>query len=163
MKIVAEIIKSKKLSGFRGVPGNKGGYWVQKLEDSFRDYFNVKHAVAMNSATACLHSACVACGQGEFIVPPLTFSASASCVLQGGSKVRFADIDETTFCIDTGRVISRISEDTKAIIAVDLCGHPAPFNTLRAVAHNSKLKIIEDASQAIGATYLNQKAGKRPR
>ena len=88
--MIEDIIKSGKLSGFRGCPeGQDGGYWVQSLEEAFREYFNVKHAISMNSATACLHSALIACGVGlgdDIIVSPYTFSSSASCVLRSANS-----------------------------------------------------------------------------
>lgn len=154
---IQSIIESGKLSSFRGCPeGQDGGYWVQALEAAFKEYFNVKYAVSMNSATSCLHSALIACGIGEgdeVIVSPYTFSSSASCTLMVKAKPIFCDIEDETFCID----VDKIEANPKAIIPVDLCGHPADYDKIR--AKFPKAKIIEDAAQAIGAKYKGKWCG----
>lgn len=149
---------TKKNSGF-SVREHDGGYWVQKLEESFKEYFKVKHAVAMNSATACLHSACVACGKGEFIVSPFTFSASVSCVIHANSQPVFADIEDTTYTISPDKILENINSDTRAIIPVHLHGHPALMDSIMALAKKFSLRVIEDATQAIGAEYHGKKVG----
>src|SRR3990167_7287229 len=108
--MISEIIKSCKLSGFRGTPdGQDGGYWVQKLEESFREYFNIKHAVSMNSATACLHAAMFAIFRNNELVAvtPYSFSSSASCVLMVRGDVMFTDIHEDTFCINHAKMFPK--------------------------------------------------------
>lgn len=153
VKRVAKVLRRGELSGFRGsLDGHYGGKHIQALEEAFCKYFNVEYAISMNSATACLHSALVACGVGlgdEVVVTPYSFSSSVSCVLMVGATPVFADIEEETFCIDIKKLnLSR----SKAIIPVHLCGHPAELP-------NSDIKIIEDTAQAIGATYKGQKLG----
>jgi len=149
---IINIIESGKLSGFRGTPeGHNGGYWVQALEEAFKEYFKVKHAISMNSATACLHSAVVAASYnaGKFLtyVTPYSFSSSVSCVLMAQCTPKFGDIDEDTFNllpIDRFFIIS---------IPVHLMGHPCDLDEFMANF------IIEDASQAIGAEYKSRKVG----
>jgi len=163
MKEIDKILDSKILSGFRGTPaGHLGGRYVQALESQFKAYFGVRYAISLNSATAALHAALVACGIGkgdEVIVTPYSFSSSASCVLMVGATPVFADIEEDTFCIDPIKVLQLITPRTKAIIPVHLCGHPADMRGITSVAAQYHLKIIEDAAQAIGATYKGRYVG----
>ena len=149
---VEEIIKSKRLSDFRGTPeGQSGGKYIRELEMAFRERFGIKHAVAMNSATSALHASLIACGVGrgdEVIVSSFSFASSASCALMIGAKPVFVDIDPETYCIDPKLVDKAITKKTKAIIPVHLFGHPANTDYKEC---NSNIAIIEDAAQAIGA------------
>jgi len=160
---IRKILISGKLSGFRGNPeGTNGGYWVQKLEESFREYFNVKHAISMNSATACLHSALIACNverNDEVLVTPYSFSSSASCVLMAGGKPQFGDIDEDTFNLSPQALESFWG---RVVIPVHLMGHPADLDAFK--RHKVKdacydYTIIEDCAQAIGARYKDKLVG----
>jgi perosamine synthetase len=93
------------------------------------------------------------------IVTPLTFAASANCVLyQGGTPV-FADIQPDTLNIDPTAVEATITSRTRAIVAVDYSGQPTDLDELRAIAHRHDLCLIEDAAHAIGATYKGQPVG----
>jgi len=163
MKEIDEILESGMLSGFRGSPeGHLGGRFVQTLESQFRDYFGVKYAIALNSATAALHASLIACGVGqgdEVIVTPYSFSSSASCVLMVGAKPVFADIQDDIFCIDPAKIEPLITHRTKALIPVHLCGHPADMGGIMTIAKKYNLKVIEDTAQAIGAVYKGQFAG----
>ena len=163
MKELDDILASGILSGFRG---NKeyhlGGKYVQLLEEEFREYFGIGYAISFNSATAALHASLVACGVGagnEVIVTPYSFSSSASCVLMVGAKPVFADIDEFTFNITPASIAKLITSRTKAIIPVHLCGQAANMNKITQLAIDHRLSIIEDAAQAITATYLNKYVG----
>jgi dTDP-4-amino-4,6-dideoxygalactose transaminase len=162
-KELDEILRSGILSGFRGYGEyHYGGEWVQKLETQFKAYFDVKHAVALNSATAGLESALRAyhVGSGdEVIVTPYSFSSSASCVNMVGAKPVFVDITEDTFCMHPAEVHKAITPKTKAIIPVHLCGHPAAVYAFTHLARVFNLKVIEDCAQAIGATAWDQKVG----
>jgi len=163
MKTIDDILKSKMLSMFRGTPeGHLGGKYVQELEAAFRDYFGVKYAITLNSATAALHAALIACGIGqgdEVIVTPYSFSSSASCVLMVGAKPVFVDIQDDIFCIDPGKIEAAITGNTRAMIPVHLCGHPADLDRIMAIARKYDLKVIEDSAQAIGAIYKGKYAG----
>jgi len=163
IRAVSSIISSGNLSMFRGNPdGHNGGEWVQRLERWLRGYLGVKHAVSMNSATACLHSALLACGaRGEVICSPYTFSASASCVLQAGLKPVFVDIEEETFCMNPLKLREGITPQTGAIIPVHLHGHPADMDEIMAIAknYNHNYVVIEDAAQSLGAEYKGRKVG----
>lgn len=163
MQEIDKILNSGMLSAFRGTPdGQDGGEQVQALEASFRSYFGVKYAIALNSATSALHAALIACGVGEgdeVIVSPYSFSSSASCALMVGAKPVFADICDDTFCIDPEQVEALITPKTRAIIPVHLFGHPADMYSIMDTAENYSLVVIEDAAQAIGASYEDTYAG----
>jgi perosamine synthetase len=135
---------------------------IEKFEKAVADYAGVKYAVAFASGTAALHGACFAAGIGagdEVITTPITFVASSNCVLyQGGTPV-FADIDPNTYnlCpIDTER---KITDRTKAIVAVDFSGQPVEMERFRELADRYDLVIIQDAAHSLGADYDGHKVG----
>jgi dTDP-4-amino-4,6-dideoxygalactose transaminase len=116
----------------------------------------------MANGTSSLHAAVAASGcqpGDEVIVPALTFLASASAVLHHVCIPVFADIDPDTFNIDPKSVESKITDRTRAIMAVDLHGLPADYASLREIADRHHLTIIEDAAHAMGALYHGKKAG----
>jgi dTDP-4-amino-4,6-dideoxygalactose transaminase len=163
-KAVMEVLDSKVLSDFLGVWSPKffGGPRVQRLEKEWSAYFRVKHAVSVNSATSGLNAAVGAAGVGpgdEVIVSPYTMSASATAALVYGGIPVFADISPDTFCLDPASVRQCVTPRTRAIIAVDLFGHPAEMNEIMAVAREHDLVVIEDAAQAPGARYHGRHAG----
>lgn len=163
-KEVLEVLESGILSGFVGKVGDAflGGPKVRKLEEEFIKYFNIKYAIAVNSATAGLHVALAACGIGpgdEVIVSPYTMSASASSILMQNAIPVFVDIQEDIFCLDSQKIEEAISPRTKAILVVHLFGHPAEIDDIRSIAQKHKLLIIEDCAQAPGATYRGKPVG----
>jgi dTDP-4-amino-4,6-dideoxygalactose transaminase len=163
-KAVLEVLGSTVLSKFLATwsPDFYGGPQVQKLEQEWAGYFRVKHAVSLNSATSGLYAAIGAAGVGpgdEVIVSPYTMSASATAALVYGAIPVFADIDPDIFCIRPESIRSRITPCTKAIIAVDLFGHPADMGEIMQVAREHNLVVIEDAAQAPGALYHGSYAG----
>jgi perosamine synthetase len=135
---------------------------VAEFEKAWADRVAASFAVAVNSGTAALHAAVFAAGIGlgdEVIVPPLTFAASANCVLyQGGTPV-FADVQPDTLNIDPAAVAAAITSRTRAIVAVDYSGQPADLEELHAIARQHNLVLLEDAAHAIGATYKEQPVG----
>ncbi len=163
-RVVLEVIDSTVLSRFLGTwsPDFYGGPRVQSLEAYWKDYFHVGHAVSMNSATSGLYAAVGAAGVGpgdEVIVSPYTMSASASAALVYGGIPVFADIDPETFCLSPESIRKYLSPYTRAIIAVDLFGHPAAMVEIMAIAEEYGLVVIEDAAQAPGAHYHGRPAG----
>jgi perosamine synthetase len=161
---VAAVLDGGVLSGFLGTwsPAFLGGKTVRKLESDWQKYFGVKHAVSMNSATSALYAAVGASGAGpgdEVIVSPYTMTASASAALVNGAIPVFADIDEETFCITPETVRRCLSPYTKAIVVVDLLGHPADMDGIMEIAREHNLIVIEDAAQAYGSTYQGRPAG----
>jgi len=159
---IEELLESDKLSGFSATPeGHMGGEKVRRLEDAFKEYFNVDHAIAFNSATAALHAACEALRvkNSEVICSPFSFSASSSCVLMAKGTVKYADIEDKTFCINPKEIEKQITRYTKCIIPVHLCGNMADMDAIMDIAKFCKLHVIEDAAQALGASSKGRYAG----
>jgi perosamine synthetase len=161
---VAEVLDGGPLSGFIASSGAPflGGPKVRKLEGAFQEYFGVEYAVAMNSATSCLHAAVAAlgCGPGdEVIVTPYTMTASAAAILMCNAVPVFADIEPETFNIDPLAIEKAITPHTKAIMVVHLFGHPAAMDPIMSIARAHRLPVIEDASQSPAARYRGAFAG----
>jgi len=135
---------------------------VANLEEEFARVCGVKHAIATSSGTTALHLALLAndIGPGdEVITTPFTFIASANSILFTGAKPVFVDIDEETFNIDPREVEKAITPKTKAIMPVHLYGYVCDMDALQDIADRHGLQIIEDACQAVGATFKGQTAG----
>lgn len=135
---------------------------IAQFEAKIADYVGAKYAVAFSSGTAALHGACFAAGikeNDEVITTPLTFVASANCILYVGGKPVFADIDNQTCNISPHSIKSLITKNTKAIIAVDFTGQPVALEEICAIAKEHKLIVIEDAAHALGAIYRGKKVG----
>ncbi|MCP4652347.1 MAG: UDP-4-amino-4,6-dideoxy-N-acetyl-beta-L-altrosamine transaminase [Candidatus Omnitrophica bacterium] len=135
---------------------------VQKFEKSLCVYTKAKYAVAVSSGTAALHLACLAAGikkNNEVITSPITFVASANCVLYCGGKPVFADVYEDTVNINPKELEKRINKRTKAIIPVHFAGHPCAMADIYRLAKKHNLAVIEDAAHALGSSYLHK--GKR--
>jgi dTDP-4-amino-4,6-dideoxygalactose transaminase len=143
------------------------GYIVQgprtaEFEQRFAEVCGTKHAIATSSGTTALHLALLAHGIGpgdEVITTPFTFIASANSILFAGARPVYADIREEDFNIDPEQVERAITPRTKAIMPVHLFGQMADMDALQAIAEAHNLVIIEDACQAIDASYKGQKAG----
>ena len=135
---------------------------VGEFERAFADFVGAREAVAVSSGTAALHAAMYAAGIGpgdEVIVPPMTFAASANCVVfQGGTPV-FADVDLDTLLLDPAQVEAKITPRTKAIIAVDYTGQPCDYDALRAIADRHGLVLVADACHALGGSYKGRPVG----
>lgn len=161
-RAVLEVIDSGCLSGFYGSPGDEfyGGPKVRAFEAMWRESCRTRHAISVNSATSGLIAAMGAVGIGpgdEVIVPATTMSATAvACLFYGGIPV-FADIEDETFCIDVASVEAAIGPRTRAIIAVNLFGHPAKLAELRELADSRGIYLVEDAAQS----PLSFEAGRR--
>jgi UDP-4-amino-4,6-dideoxy-N-acetyl-beta-L-altrosamine transaminase len=135
---------------------------VKEFENAVSTYIGANEAVAVNTGTAALHAAAFAAGiqfGDEVIVPPITFVASANCVLYLGGKPIFADVCADTLNIDPADIERKITPRTKAIIAVDLTGQPCDHDAIRSLAAQHDLIVIEDAAHALGATYKGRKVG----
>lgn len=135
---------------------------VAALEAAFADYCGTKFAVAVNSGTAALHAALLAAGVGpgdEVITTPFSFIATVNTILMTGAKPVLADIEPDTFNIDISKIEAVMTPKTKAVMPVHLYGQPCDYEPLAVLAEKHGLKVVEDACQAIGATYNNKKAG----
>lgn len=135
---------------------------VQEFEDKVCEYVNVNYGIAVNSGTAALHCATFAAGikkGDEVIVPAISFVASSNCVLyQGGTPV-FCDIYHETMNIDISKIEALITEKTKAIITVDMCGQPCHYDEIREICNKYKLILIQDAAHSLGGNYKGKNVG----
>lgn len=139
-----------------------GGPKVREFEQACCDYFEVKHAISVNSWTSGLIAALGAIDLepgDEVIVSPWTMCASATAILHWNAIPVFADINSETFTLDPESVEKNISPYTKAIVAVDIFGHSADMDALMALAAKHGLKVISDSAQAPGARYRGHYAG----
>lgn len=135
---------------------------VKEFEEMVASYVGCKYAVAVSNGTAALHAACFAAGikEGdEVITTPMTFAASANCVLYCGGKPVFADINPFTYNIDPKEIEKKITSKTKAIIPVDFTGQAVDLDEIKKIADKYNLIIIEDAAHAIGTKYKGEKVG----
>jgi perosamine synthetase len=135
---------------------------VGQFERAFAELTGCRHALAMNSGTAALHSALFAVGAGpgdEVILPSYTWHATASAVLCCGAKPVFCDINPRTLTVDPADVARRITSKTKAIIPVHVWGNPAEMDAIKAIAEQHHVAVIEDCSHAHGATYKGKSVG----
>ncbi len=138
------------------------GPGIAEFEDAFAKYVGVKYAVALSSGTAALHACCFAIGiqpGDEVITTPITFAASANCVLYCGGSPVFVDIDPDTYNISPKEIKKHITEKTKAIIPVHFTGQPCDMDRIHEIARQYNLFVIEDAAHATGAAYHGKKIG----
>lgn len=135
---------------------------VAEFEQRFAESCGANHAVAVSSGTAALHAAMFALGIGagdEVIVSPMTFAASANCVLYQGGRPVFADVDSETLLLSPAAVEQAITSKTRAIIAVDYAGQPCDYDVLRSIAQRHGLALVADASHAVGGSYKGRAVG----
>lgn len=153
VQAVADVLKSDFITC---------GPKVDEMERMLEQYTGAKYAVAVSNGTAALHCACMAAGIGsgdEVITTPLTFAASANCALYCGAIPVFADIDPETYNIDPVSIRERITEKTKAIVAVDFTGQAVKHREIRAICDEFGLVFIEDAAHAIATKYDGKQVG----
>ena len=135
---------------------------VDEMERTLKEYTGAEYAVAVSNGTAALHCACMAAGIGpgdQVITTPLTFAASANCVLYCGAAPVFADIDPETYNIAPESIRAHITEKTKAVIAVDFTGQAVRHKEIRAICEEFQLVFIEDAAHAIATKYKGKQVG----
>ncbi|MGG1664116.1 DegT/DnrJ/EryC1/StrS family aminotransferase [Brevibacillus sp. NRS-1366] len=135
---------------------------LNQFEEAFRNEFQAKYAVAMNSGTSALHVAVKALGLGpgdEVITTPYSFVASSNCLLYEGVTPVFVDIDPRTLNMDTTRIEEKITSRTKAILAVHVFGQPCDMDEIGRIAVKYNLRVIEDACESLGAEWKGRKAG----
>jgi len=135
---------------------------IEEFEQAVAGFVGVREGVAVSSGTAALHSAMYALGIGpgdEVIVPAMTFAATANCaVYQGGTPV-FVDVDPGTLLIDPAEVGAKITNRTRAVMAVDYAGQPCDYDALRSLTGEKGLKLISDGCHALGGEYRGRKVG----
>jgi perosamine synthetase len=135
---------------------------VGEFEEAFAARVGAKHAVSFSSGTAALHGAAFAAGLeagDEAITSPMTFAATANCVLYQGANPVFADVSPDTLNLDPEKVAERITPRTRAVLPVDYAGHPAEMDVFLKLAADHDLIVIEDACHALGAEYQRRLTG----
>jgi perosamine synthetase len=135
---------------------------VAEFEEAMAAWVDAKYAVSFSSGTAALHAAAFATGLqpgDEAITSPLTFAATANCVLYQGAMPVFADVLEDTLNLDPEQVAALVTARTKAILPVDYAGHPADLDSILQLADRHGLIVIEDACHALGADYRGRRVG----
>jgi perosamine synthetase len=157
IQAVVEVLKSDWLTT---------GPKVGEFEERFAAWVGARHAVSFSSGTAALHGAAFAAGLGpgdEAITSPMTFCATANCILYQGATPVFADVSPDTLNLDPGEVSRELSggafRRVRAIFAVDYAGHPAALADLRQLAQGHGALLIEDACHALGAEYQGKRVG----
>ena len=135
---------------------------VGEFEEAFAARVGARHAVSFSSGTAALHGAAFAAGLkpgDEAITSPMTFAATANCVLYQGATPVFADVSTDTLNLDPEKVAVRITPRTRAILPVDYAGHPADLDAILELAVRQGMVVIEDACHALGAEYRQRRTG----
>lgn len=144
------------------IGGGLKGEFNKRLENEFAKRFEVNFAIGVNSGNSALHCALFSCGVGEgdeVIVPPLTFASPAFAVLYLRANPVFADINPKTFNIDPKDIEKKITQKTKAIIAVALYGLPVDIDPIMEIAKKHNLKVIEDNAECVLGKYNGRIAG----
>lgn len=135
---------------------------VGEFEQTVAEYCGAGRAVAVSSGTAALHAAMFALDVGpgdEVVVPPMTFAASANCVLYQGARPVFADVDPGTLLLDPDKAERAVTPKTRAIIGVDYAGQPCDWDALRDIADRHGLALVADGCHALGGEYKERKVG----
>jgi UDP-4-amino-4,6-dideoxy-N-acetyl-beta-L-altrosamine transaminase len=144
------------------------GPMVPKFEQAVASRCGTAHALAVNSATSALHIACLAVGLGAgdwLWTSPITFVASANCGLYCGARVDFVDIDPRTYNLCPVALERKLIAAEKAgclpkvVVPVHLCGQPCDMQAIHTLAKRYGVKVIEDASHAIGGRYKGNPIG----
>ncbi|MCB0335975.1 MAG: aminotransferase class I/II-fold pyridoxal phosphate-dependent enzyme, partial [Bdellovibrionales bacterium] len=148
-RAVMEVLDSGNLSCFvaNGSDAFYGGPKVRQLERAWAQFFGVKHAVSMNSATSGLYAAVAACSIGpgdEVILSPLTMCATGTAILLNGATPVFCDVDPLTMNMDPNRIEDCVTSKTKAIFVVHLGGHPCDMDPIIGIARKYQLRVLGD-------------------
>ena len=153
IRAVADVLRSAWLTT---------GPTVGEFEEHLAAYVGARFAVSFSSGTAALHAAAFAAGLGpgdEAITSPLTFCATANCVLYQGAHPVFADVEPQAWTLDPAQLAGHLTPRTKAILPVDYAGHPVQLEAILALAGRRGLVVIEDACPALGAEFRGRRVG----
>lgn len=153
VQAVVEVLRSEWLTT---------GPKVGEFEEAFAARVGAPHAVSFSSGTAALHAASFAAGLkagDEAVTTPLTFAATANCVLYQGATPVLADVSSDTLNLDPEQVARKISANTRVILPVDYAGHPADLTPILEIAQRHGCVVIEDACHALGAEYGGRRVG----
>lgn len=158
-ELVSEVLSGSSLSG---------GPMLTRLESMMAERAGRKHAIGVSSGTAALHLIVRGLGLGPgdaVITTAFSFVASANSLLFEGVEPVFVDVDDRTFNLDPALVRKALLEDddrrsrVKAILAVDIFGHPVDWSAMREIADEFDLLLIEDSAESLGSEFNGQKAG----
>ena len=153
IQAVVEVLKSDFLTC---------GPKIEEAEQKLCEITGAKYAVLISNGTAALHAACYAAGiqEGdEVITTPITFAASANCALYCGGKPVFADVNPETYNIDPDSIESKITDKTKAVVAVDFTGQAVELERIQEICQRHSLTLIEDAAHSLGTRYKGKYVG----
>ena len=154
-ELVADVLRSGRLSL---------GPTIDRFEEAFAEVVGAPYAAAVSSGTAGLHLLCIAAGVGpgdEVVTSPYSFVASANCAIYEGATPVFADIDPRTLNLSPAAVQAAITPRTRAVIAVDIYGYPCELDELRSVCEARGVTLIQDACEALGASYKGEPVGSQ--
>jgi perosamine synthetase len=135
---------------------------VEEFESAFATVMDSRHAVSFSSGTAALHGAVAVLGLNagdEAVTTPITFCASANCLLYCGVQPVFADVDSGTLLIDPAEIERNITPRTRALVVVDYAGQPVAVREINQLAEKHGLAVIEDACHALGAKFEGRRVG----
>lgn len=138
------------------------GKYISQFENSFAEFVGVKHAASVSNGTVALHLALLALGIGtgdEVIVPTLTYISSVNAITYTGATPVFVDSLIDTWQMDPLDVRNKITDKTKAVMAVHLYGHPCDMDALTSITKEHGLYLIEDCAEAIGSKYKERNTG----
>lgn len=141
---------------------SSSGYYVQKFEQDFAGFCDVDYSTTTSSGTSALHLALLSLGIGpgdEVIVPNLTFAASINAVLHCGATPVLADVEETSWCICPEEIKRLISNKTKCVMVVHLCGQIADMDAILQITRQAGLYLVEDCAEAHGGRYKGRAVG----
>ena len=158
---IQQVIDSGVLMRYGFDAARKGQWKSRELEQRLAAKLGARHAHVCSSGTAALSTALAVCGVGagdEVILPPFTFVADLETVLMAGAVPVFAEIDQT-LCLDPLSVAKAVTPKTKAVLVVHMCGAMAQIDALEEVCRTHHLTLIEDAAQAVGASYRGRTVG----
>lgn len=139
---------------------------VETFEDDLQKYFGAKHVCTVSNGTAALHLSALTLGwqpNDIVITSPLTFLATANCIVYAGATPDFVDIDSETYTIDPNQVEDKIKnyqsrgKKVKAIVGVDYAGHPCDWKALREITDKYQLQLVNDNCHALGSSYFGDK------
>lgn len=153
IEAVGEVLRSEAITC---------GPMIDRLEQRLCCLTGARYAVLCSNGTAALHIACLAAGvtEGdEVITTPITFAASANCALYCGARPVFADIRRDTYNLNPEEVRRKITDKTKAVVAVDYTGQAVELSEFLSMCHEKGITLIEDAAHSIGTKYNGQYVG----
>ena len=154
-ELVVEVLRSGRLSL---------GPAIDRFEELFAEAVGAPYAAAVSSGTAGLHLLCRVAGLGpgdEAITSPYSFVASANCAIYEGATPVFADVDSRTLNLDPAAAEAAVTDQTKAIVAVDIFGYPCELDPLREICDRHGLVLIQDSCEALGALYKGERVGSQ--